>query len=185
MQWLGRRSTLVLGIAGVLVLAAIAGTLYLVLSTLDVRQRQDEQDNRLQVVERVVRAECGAQSTAAAAKVGCQKLLQRIIDNAAPDQIAALRGAPGADGEDGADGTDGATGPRGATGRTGPAGATGARGGAGPRGATGAPGATGPAGSPGGVGPRGPVGPTGPQGPQGPQGRPGVSAGVGVSVGIG
>lgn len=159
LDWVQRNTVIVTALLASVALAAVVGVVYLVIA-------QQQTSQRLQVVERVVRAECGAGVAGPSARAGCQRLLQRIIDNADPTQIAALRGERGPAGANGIDGKDGEDGNPGAPGRVGPVGPRG------PAGMPGPAGATGPQGPP---GPRGVAGAVGPIGPVGPEGRPGVT----------
>ena len=126
------------------------------------------------------------------------------------EQLEALRGPQGLQGETGPAGPQGATGeigPQGPKGETGATGATGAKGDTGERGPqgvqgiqgpkgdtgdtgpqgpqgekgdTGATGPQGPTGATGATGPQGPQGETGPTGPQGPKGDTGATGATGL-----
>lgn len=155
-------SVIITAVLAAFAIAAGTGVIYLVIA-------QEQTADRLTVVEKVVRAECGGHAKEEEAQAGCQRLLTRILRHADDDQLAMLRG------------------PVGPAGPPGPRGPAGERGPAGPRGLRGARGARGAAGPVGATGPRGPVGPPGVQGPQGLPGRPGASGGAGaggVSVGV-
>lgn len=143
----------------VLVLVALGGIGYIVADSLRAR----EQEDKIQVITKFVRAECGPKLST---KRGCQELLDRILKSASPEQLTYLRGKNGLDGRDG---IDGARGPQG------PPGAKGAPGSRGPRGLRGPRGARGPA------GPRGIQGFPGPIGPPGQPGRPGASGANGAN----
>jgi len=95
------------------------------------------------------------------------------VGGSCQQQIAAVVGTPGPQGEPGplgATGPRGTDGPPGPQGNAGPAGLTGASGPTGVQGEQGPPGAPGPQGGVGPIGPQGPEGPQGEVGPEGPQG---------------
>lgn len=158
-----KHAPVVTGVLITAMLVSMGGVAYAIIS-------QQETEERLTVVERVVRAECGAGSDPQETRQGCQRLLARIIANADPEQIELLRGPKGDKGERGEPGKAGPPGPPGPHGEQGPRGVPGeaVRGPRGATGATGRPGPVGPPGSPGLPGPVGPVGPAGPRGPAGP-----------------
>lgn len=163
LTWTGRHS------GPIAMLTAMIGILAIPLVVLALQQASATAD-RVETVERIVRAQCSAE---VADPEGCRALLSRLLDAAGDDQLELLAekvgegviiaGPAGATGSDGADGRDGADGARGIAGLQGPRG---------PRG---------PAGPP---GPPGPAGPAGQSiiGPPGPPGAPGASVGVGIGL---
>jgi hypothetical protein len=138
---LGRHGTAISGLLGLASLVAVAAVLVILLP----QQRDTEQ--RVEVVERVVRAQC---SSGANDGEGCRALLERLLAAAGPEQLALLQGEKGEKGDDGKRGPRGLRGAKGAVGRRGPAGrrgAAGPTGPTGPAGPTGRPGASGSAGA--------------------------------------
>lgn len=154
-----RASTLLLGLACVVLAVAIGLVLTSVIGLANHARQQDaELDDATHARAEIVK-DLQAQRSALA------KANRRLVDAGKLPVSTPTAGAPaGVPGANGATGPQGPRGPRGATGPNGPAGPAGDVGATGTAGEDGAPG---PKGDKGDVGPAGPVGPTGPAGANG------------------